>query len=210
MEISATAVAFVLCGVCGALLALMELVRTFGKWIGRRGLNRYAAALILLNVAAACLVYAFLRYVLGVESNVWLVIVTGLTFPTILRSKLTFVQLPGDDGSTQDRKAVSLPVHEWYRMLQTLCLQEIHRGIASQNSKHIRLLRDRLSEGQMVEALKDHIVGETLEESRSRHESQVEQFESLGDPGERVRQLARLMLDIMPQSDVRELMEREH
>ena len=209
MEISATAVAFVLCGVCGALLALLELVRTFGKWIGRRGLNRFAAALILLNVAAACLVYAFLRYVLGVESDVWLVIVTGLTFPAILRSNLTFVQFPGGDGSAPERKAVSLPVHEWYRMLQTLCLDEVHSGIAAQNRQRIRRLRDRLSEEQMVEILKDHIAGETLEDSRRRHERQVEQIESLDDAGERLRRFARLMLEIMPESDVRRLMEPE-
>jgi len=86
---------FIVCAVCGAGLATLELIRTFGKWIGRYWLNRYAFALIALNVAASLAVFAFLRYGLEVESTLIVAVVTGLTFPAILRTRFTFYRPVG-------------------------------------------------------------------------------------------------------------------
>ena len=45
----------------GALLAVVEPLQTFGRWMGSHWLNRFVGRLIVFNVLAACRFCVFLR-----------------------------------------------------------------------------------------------------------------------------------------------------
>ena len=160
-----------------------------------------------VSFLAACGVYAFLRFGLGVEDTLSLAAVTGLTFPAILRSKLTFFRVEGkEEGSPRE---LSLPLDVWYRNLQELCMEEVNSRIADATARKMRSLRRILSEQRMVEILSDHIAAEPREESRAKHQRQVEKIQAGPDANHRLRLLARLMLEIIPEATIQELLEGE-
>ncbi|HEY4688765.1 MAG TPA: hypothetical protein VIK33_05595 [Anaerolineae bacterium] len=200
-----SALPFVVCGGLGALLAIVELFQAFGKWIGRHWGNRYVLALIVLNILSAVGVYAFLRFVLGVENGLWQAVVTGVTFPTILRSHFTFYRPVSKTGAAIDTGSLSVTLDGWYRRLQNRCYDEVNSQIASDRSQMLKRIRDCLSEKQIVEALSDHIASELLGEQRKEHAAELQRIQSL-KPDERKRLLAVMMIDLMPEPGVKQLL----
>jgi hypothetical protein len=197
---------FVVCALAGLLLSAFELIRSFRKSIGRYWLNRYVLAPMALNVVTAGVVYAFLRYVLGVQSNLWLAIVTGLTFPSLLRGRFTLYR-PLDkaqDGPGVDGFALTLDA--WYRELQQQCYDEINSLIAADISRTIKRLRDCLGEKTMNEALSDHITAEPLPNRKEEHAAEHDRIKALPKTDDRQRQLAALMVDIMPDQRIQQLL----
>ncbi len=197
------ALPFVVCAFFGAVLAAIELLQTFGRWMGNHWLNRHVAKLIALNVLAACAVYAVLRFGLGVEDALRLAVVTGLTFPAILRSKFTLFRAAGRDEDSP--RELSIPIDAWYQNLQGLCVDEVNARIADATAREMRRLRECLSEPRMIEILADHIEAEPHPQSKEKHQRQLAQIRAMSDPTDRVRRLARLMIEIMPQGALQEL-----
>ena len=152
MPVTDVVLPLVVCGLFGGLLAILELIQAFGKWIGRYWSNRYVIALVGLNAIAAAGVFAFLRYALGVESSLWLIVVTGLTFPTILRSRFTFYRPLGKAASTLDTEGFSLRIDGWYRKLQNLCLDELNSQIANERRATLARLRRCLTDQDRIAA----------------------------------------------------------
>jgi hypothetical protein len=196
--IMAGAIPFLVCAFFGALLAVLELVRTFTKWIGRYWTNRYVLSLIGLNVFSAVGVYAFLRYALGVQNDIWLAIITGVTFPTILRSRFTFYRPIGKANEQLDTDSFSVTIDGWYRTLQDRCYEEINSQIAAANSEVQARLKKCLSESKMIETLEDHIAAEPISDKRVAHESLLAEVRTLKDAAPRKRRLAVLMTELMP------------
>ena len=197
---------FLWCAFFGALLAVLELVRTFGKWIGRYWTNRYVMSLIGLNVLSAMGVYAFLRYALGVQSDVWLAIITGVTFPTILRSRFTFYRPIGKANEQLDTDSFSVTVDGWYRTLQDRCYEEINSQIAAANSEVQARLKKCLSEQKMIETLEDHIAAEPMSNKRAAHEDMLAEIRALKDAAVRKRRLAVLMTELMPDQKIQAIL----
>lgn len=197
--------AFSLCAAGGASLALLELLRTLGAGSLRHIANRYVGALVLLNAASACLVYAFLRYALHVESNLWVVALTGMTFPAILRSRFVLYQTPRGALASAEAESFAICLDDWHRRLQHLCLDEVNSRIADEHAATLRSLRTKLSEKEMIELLADHIVAESWAESQKRHCKQLSQVVSLASPADRLRRLARLLIDVLPEERVERL-----
>lgn len=124
----------------GGVFGILELLQTFGRWIGRYWLNRYTLSIVALNGLTALLVFAFLRYALEIRSGPWLAAITGFTFPTILRSRFTFYRPFSAKGGPVDTEGFSLAVDGFYRQLQSLCYAEVNSQIAADR----RLLLDRI------------------------------------------------------------------
>ena len=122
---------FVVCAFAGLLLSAFELIRSFRKGIGRYWLNRYVVALMALNAVTAGAVYAFLRYVLGVQSTFWLALVTGLTFPSLLRGRFTLYRPLDKAQDTPGSNGFALTLDAWYRELQRQCYDEVNSLIAA-------------------------------------------------------------------------------
>jgi len=200
------AIPYLVCVLCGAALALIELLQTFGKWLGRYWKNRYVAYLIALNAVTAAGVYAFARHFLGLESGLALAAFTGFTFPTILRTEFTYFRTLGG-AQASDQSRLSIPVNTWYRGLEGLCYREVNCLIADSRAEELKLVCERLREVQVIRALEEHIASEIIEESRSAHEAQLEKIRSMADSDQRLVRLAALMIEILPQERVRKLLE---
>jgi hypothetical protein len=199
---------FIVCAVAGALLAILELIKTFGKWIGRYWTNRYVLALLALNIFSAMGVYAFLRYALGVQNDVWLAIITGVTFPTILRSRFTFYRPIAQSGQQIDTDSFSVTVDGWYRTLQDRCYDEINSQIAAKNSEVQARLKNCLTEPQMINELQDHIAAEPMSDKRAVHEQMLREIRGIHEVAVRKRRLAVLMTDLMPEQKIRRILIR--
>ncbi|MEW5987773.1 MAG: hypothetical protein AB1791_14155 [Chloroflexota bacterium] len=199
---------FVLCGLAGATLAVLELFQTFDKWLGRYWTNRYVLALIVLNVVTAAAVFAFLRYALGVENSLWLALVTGLTFPAILRSRFTLYRPPGQGGNRPGRDDLALTLDAWYSNLQNRCYEEVNAQIAVRRAEVVARLRRCLTEEQLAEHLSDHVAAGLLPEARQLQQSQLAEIQSLPLAADRERRLAILALELLPDKHVRRLLEK--
>jgi hypothetical protein len=197
---------FAICALAGALLAVFELIKTFGKWIGRYWTDRYVVSLLLINVITAMLVYAFLRYALGIENTIWLALITGLTFPAILRSRFTFYRPFGSSQGALDTAGFSLALDGWYRKLQSLCYEEVNSQIADARNQKAKRLRERFTEKQLIDLLTDHIESELMADQKQDHLEQLNSIRAIIDAATRKRRLALLVVDLLPEQRVKQLM----
>ena len=195
---------FAICALAGAALAVFELIKTFGKWIGRYWTDRYVAGLLIINMITAMLVYAFLRYALGVQSTFWLAVITGLTFPAILRSRFTFYRPFGSSQCALDTAGFSLAIDSWYRKLQSLCYEEVNSQIADARNQKAKRLRERFTEKQMIDLLADHIDSELMPDQKRDHLEQLDSIKALADAVTRKRRLSLLIVDLLPEQRVKQ------
>jgi len=199
---------FLICALAGALLAIFELVQTFRGWLGKHFFHREVAAIISLNIATALIVYSIIHFVIGVESTLWLAVATGVTFPAILRSNFTFYRPANSAGGAADLGAVSLRVGTWYENLQTLGVEAVNRTVADGRAQSLRELRETFSEQEIIDRLEDHITAELVEGSRQDHEQKLAAIRALTDASKRLRYLAGLALDILPESRIQEFLRK--
>ncbi len=201
-----TLLPFVVCALAGGLLAVFELIKTFGKWIGRYWRDRYVLTLLVINMLTASVVYAFLRYALNVESTFWLVVITGFTFPAILRSRFTFYRPFGRAQGALDTEGFALSLDSWYRNLQSLCYEEVNSQIADARNEKAKRLRDRLDEKQLIETLADHIDSELMADQKQEHFDQLDSIKAIADDVTRKRRLSLLIVDLLPEQRVKQLL----
>lgn len=195
---------FVICSIAGLLLASIELFTTFGRWLGKYWATRYVIAIILINILTANVVYAILHYLFGIEGTFWLAIITGITFPTILRSRFTFYQPVGKDGL--DSESFSLTLNKWYHDLQNLCYEEVNGLIAGDRSRVVNRLRHCFTPAQMRDFLSDHIESEVMTDNKEKHRKQFEEILAIETLKDRERRLAVLMVSIMPPARITDLL----
>jgi hypothetical protein len=198
-----TVLPLALCAACGAALSIIELLETFGRWMGRFWLNRYVLALVGLNTLTAGGVYVFLRYVLEVNNSFWLAAVTGLTFPALLRSNFTFYRALRT-GEGRSPSGLSLRVHDWYCRLEQICYQETNGQIADARAILLMEIGRRLRENEILALLTAHIASELLIESRKKHIAKLQAIQSVEDAAERLLRLAALMVEVLPEQRVQE------
>lgn len=195
---------FVLCSIAGFALAIIELFTTFGRWLGKYWANKYVLSIIILNILTANVVYAILRFLFGIESTLWLAIITGVTFPTILRSRFTFYQPVGKDGI--DTESLSITLNKWYQELQNACYEEVNSLIAGDRAKMVTRLRHCFTPVQMRNFLSDHIESEVMVDKKERHRTQLEEILAIENNGKRERRLAVLMMTLMPPGRIADLL----
>ncbi|HEY8204747.1 MAG TPA: hypothetical protein VIF81_08480 [Pyrinomonadaceae bacterium] len=126
----AIALSYLIAASISAVLAVAEIVTVFEK-DSRRALNTGGALLLItINVAFSVLILLLVNTIGGTpagENQLWVALGVGLGFPTLLRTRFTFIKpLP---GSTEEGVAVSLD--ELYGRLQRFCRQQIDQSLAT-------------------------------------------------------------------------------
>lgn len=197
---------FLLCAVGGTALAAVELIRTFGRWIWRYWRAKSVLAIIALNVLSAAGVYAFLRYALQIENSIWLILITSVTFPTILRSRFIFYRPFGKAGDTLDTDSFSVTLDNWYRLLQDQCYDDVNRRIAAANSELQVRLKRCLTEKKMITLLEDNIAAMPMASKRAEAEQDLAAVRAIKEAEARERRLAVLMTDILTDEKVRRIL----
>lgn len=195
---------FLLCATAGLLLSMFELFKTFGRWLGSYWLNRYVIFIIALNIVVAVFVYAFLHFALGIENTLWLALITGVTFPTILRSRFIFYRPVAKEGI--DINGFSLTLDGWYRDLQNICYEVVNNRIAGDRAQTMARLRKCLTPAEMNDHLSDHIESGVMQDKRQEYRQQLRAVMEIEDRKTRERRLAAMMMQLMSDKQIKNLL----
>jgi hypothetical protein len=189
------------------LLTGYELFKIFQRDFGRALRNRYALVLFLLNILMALVVWWFVHHLLAVEPTILTTLVTGLTFPTLLRSRFTIYRtIAASTGDGEPRSAVdeiSLKMDEIYRGLQSAFYKEIDLELARERATLNKQLRDAFSAAQIAERLDDVITNITIDADRERLQEKLTTIQTISDEGRRHAQLANLLIQLSDRAELK-------
>ena len=183
------------------LLTGYELFKIFGRDVGRALRNRFALLLGLLNVTAAVAVWLIVHRVIAVRPTLLSALVTGLTFPMLLRSRFTLYRSlgPAEAGQVDE---LSLKMDEMYHSLQRAFYREVNLQLAAARLALSQKIRQTFSAEELTSYLADFIQAERLEEERLAHQRQLDEIVAIEDEAVRHRQLAYLLLDLRTRADL--------
>ncbi|PWH13593.1 MAG: hypothetical protein DDG58_13870 [Ardenticatenia bacterium] len=189
------------------LLTAYELFKIFQRDFGRTLRNRYALILFLLNIGMALAVWWFVHRLLAIQPTILTTLVTGLTFPALLRSRFTIYRTiapatrDGEQKSAVDE--ISLKMDEMYRNLQSACYKEIDLELARERAALNKQLREAFSAAQIAERLEDIIGNITIEEDRERLQEKLNSIQSVPDEARRHAQLANLLIQLSDRDELK-------
>ncbi|MGQ9502639.1 MAG: hypothetical protein ACUVSF_12925 [Anaerolineae bacterium] len=183
------------------LLTGFELFKIFQRNFGRALRNRYALYLFVLNVGAALVAWWFIHYPLAVQPTVLTTLVTGLTFPTLLRSRFTIYRTlapaTGNGGQKSALDEVSLKMDEMYHSLQSAFYKEIDMELARERAVLNKQLRDTFTADQIADYLADVIDNLTIDDERERWQEKLTNVQAIPDNTRRHIQLANLLIQML-------------
>ena len=183
-------------------LTAYELFKMFRRDFGRALHCRYALWLGLLNVAAAVLVWLIVHQALGFEPSLLSAVVTGLTFPALLRSRFTFYRSFGSSTEPDQVDELSLKMDEVYQTVQRALYQEVNLQLAEARQKLSLQIRRAFTARQLADYLADFIAHERLPDEQARHQRQLDEIIAIEAAKVRHRQAANLLLDLKSESDI--------
>lgn len=183
------------------LLANYELFKIFGRDFGRALRNRFALLLGLLNVVVAVAVWLVIHNLIGVRPSLLSALVTGLTFPVLLRSRFTLYRSIGP-AAAGEVDELSLKMDEIYHSLQRAFYREVNLQLAGARLALSQRIRQTFSARQLADYLAEFIEAERLEPERAAHRRQLGEIVAIEEEPMRHRQLAYLLLDLKTRADV--------
>ena len=189
------------------LLTAYELFKIFQRDFGSTLRNRYALILFLLNIATAFVVWWFVHRLLAVQPTILTTLVTGLTFPALLRSRFTIYRtIAPSTGDGEPKSAVdeiSLKMDEMYRGLQNAFYKEIDLELARERAALNKQLRDVFSAAQIAERLEDIITNITIDADRERLQEKLNTIQAIPEEGRRHVQLANLLIQLSDRAELK-------
>lgn len=189
------------------LLTSYELFKIFQRDFGRTLRNRYALILFLLNIGTALLVWWFVHYLLSVQPTVLTTLVTGLTFPALLRSRFTVYRTIAPSTSDGEGKSavdeISLKMDEMYRSLQSAFYKEIDLELARERAALNKQLREAFPAAQIAERLEDIINNITIDADRERLQEKLTNIQNIADETKRHAQLANLLIQLSGRDELK-------
>jgi len=102
-----------------------ELFKIFGRDVGRTLRNRWALLAGFLNLITALIVWFIVHNLLAIEPSLPSALVTGLTFPALLRSRFTLYRSIGA-AETEEVNELSLKMDQIYHDLQRALYKEVN------------------------------------------------------------------------------------
>jgi hypothetical protein len=197
---------FLVAALAGAALAFLELLQTFQRNIGSALRSRWGVTLLAINSISAVLVYAFVRYGLGLNVGLWTALMVGVTFPLILRSRFTLYRQTGkkdEPGLTE----FSLKLDEFYQTLQEWCYTEANALLAEELEARAAAIKKRFSPKELEDKLCNRIEAEPMSARRQEHNRRLQDIleKHKDDLKRRHHALALLLIDISSTRGLREL-----
>lgn len=183
-------------------LSLYEIFRTFGRDFGRCLGRRYALLLIVLNIVTAIAVWWVVHVPLGAEPTFLSTVLTGLTFPTLLRSRFTLYRSLAP-GQTDETSELSLKMDEMYRSIQTALVAEVNLSLAAERLVLAREIRRAFPAARIEHHLNEFIALEHIDSERRKHQKQLDDILAIGDADRRHLQLANLLISLRDRADLK-------
>jgi len=184
------------------LLTGYELYKMFERDFCRAIGNRYTLLLGVLNVITAVIVWFLIHKVIGVEPTLLTALVTGLTFPVLLRSRFTIYRSINTTGSPDQLNEVSLKVDEMYQKLQYDMYKEVNLHLTELRLKLSKRIRQTFTPAQLTTYLDEFIDTERIEIERDKHRSRFNEIAAIADDAKRHRQLANMLIDLKSRPDL--------
>ena len=179
-----------------------ELFKIFNRDFGRALGNRYALLLGVLNILTALLVWWVIHSLLAIQPSLLSALITGLTFPALLRSRFTLYRSLSTDSPGQVDE-LSLKMDEIYQSLQQAFYREVNLQLTAARLKLSSQIRETFTERALSTYLSDFIVSERLPQERERHRRELEQIMAIEEAKTRHLQLANLLLDLKTTQEIK-------
>jgi hypothetical protein len=176
------------------LVALAELLTTFGGNFFLALKSRWTYVLAAANVVVAATTYAVSRRWLNIESDLLLAALVGATYPVLLRSKFTVFRPVGSKDDPQ-LSALSFRMDSIYGALQERCYRQVDNAVAVRRTLKAQRLAGR-SEAHLVAAIKQVIAARDLPAEREKDEQYVVKLQNSSEEDLRKFQIALFLIDI--------------
>ena len=185
-----------------------ELFKIFGRDFGRALRNRYALLAGVLNIVTAVLVWLIIHNVLGIQASFFTAVVTGVTFPALLRSRFTLYRSIGPT-ETNEVDELSLKMDQIYQDLQRALYREVNLQLTNARLHLSLQIRQTFTARQLENYLADFIAHERLPDEQAKHEAQLDSIRAIEDNKIRHRQLANLLLDLKSAAEIKTMVQTE-
>lgn len=198
---------FLLAAVLALIPALVELLRTFGRRVSFLLTSRGGWAILGLSAAAGALTFGLVKWLFGV-SNDWLTAgLVGLTFPTVLRSPLTFVkgvETPHDEHKESAVRVLS----DLYDQLLAQAREDADNSQADERIDRAQKLAARHSADALARQVRLRINALKDEAVKARRQQELDAALAIADERDRAVAVAVVALDVVPDSTIRDWLRR--
>lgn len=197
---------FLVTALAGAVLAFFELLGTFQRVTPIALRSKWGLILLGINALSAVIVYAIARYVLNLDGGIWMALVIGLVFPTILRSRFTFYRQAGKKGE-QGLTELSLKLDEFYRTLQDWCYTEVNDLLAEHLDAQAEAIKQKYTAKELEDRIRNRIASGPMLAKRQEHEQRLEEIltKHKDDVKRRHHALALFLIEISTPEGIRTL-----
>lgn len=192
-------------GAVGAVLALFELGQTFRRNLLKSLSCVWGWLVVLVNFGTAALT-CILVTTFGPQGKPWVTtIVVGLTFPAVLRSRLTlYRQTASRDAAATE---LSLSLERFYKGLQEICYRETNIVLAADRNDLANALVQAYGEAELAKMLRDMFAASPIASERTDNVRRLEQIlrRKRREPAAVHGHLALLLIDTFPPARVRKM-----
>ena len=197
----------VLAAVLALIPALVELLRTFGRHVRFVLRSSVGWGIFALNAGAAFVTYLLVHFLFG-TGNDWLTaVIVGLTFPTLLRSPLTYIK--GVETSDAEFKESALHVlANLYDQLLRLAREDADVIQANERVEIAERLAHKHGAAALARQVQWRINALDDETVRTRRQQELDQALAVSDEQGRGIAVALVALDVMPRSTIQEWLRR--
>ena len=190
------------------VLTAYEVFKIFGRDFGRALRNRFTLLVGFLNLIAAVVVWWVVHTLIGIQPSLLSALVTGLTFPTLLRSRFTLYRSIGS-AQADEVNELSLKMDEIYHTLQRALYREVNLQLTNARLELSHRIRETFTAHQLADYLADFIAHERLPDEQKKHQRQLEEIVAIEDSKVRYRQLANLLLDLKTAAEIKAAVRRK-
>jgi len=198
---------YLLAALLALIPALVEVLRTFGRRVSFVLRSTAGWAILGLNVVASLIAYAAVKWFFGASNDLVTAAIVGLTFPTLLRSPLTFIK--GVETPDAEFKASALRVlADLYDQLLRLAREDADAIQADKRTGIAEMLAHKHGADALARCVGRRINALSDEETRARRQQELDQALSIPDERDRGVAVAMVALDVVPRSTIQEWLRR--
>ena len=177
------------------VVVLGELMKTFGRETAAACSSRWSWALIGVNVVVAGVTFVLVVTGLHMKPSVALAVTVGLTYPVLIRSRLTLLRQIGPSDSP-DLSAWCLKVDEWYTSLQSKCYWGIDDDVAPLRCAKVRRLEKKYDTDELKEMLKNLRFGSRIPGKQAQIDEVLRDVDGMRNEGQRRSTLAQALVEL--------------
>lgn len=145
---------------------------------------------------------------IGIQATILSAVVTGLTFPALLRSRFTLYRSLGP-AESDEVDELSLKMDQIYQDLQRALYYEVNLQLTEERQRLSQQIRQSFSARELADYLADFIAHERLPAEKQKHQRSLDKILAIEDGKTRHRQLANLLLELKTTAQIKAALQRK-